>query len=585
MIDKLFRKILKAIKIIGFQASSWFGVGVFAGLLLSFVEIQLAVFIQLFLQSLGFKIDLNSSFLGFFSQNYSFGTLMFILGILGILRSFSQFLVSQSACVALETINARLRLLALHDLLLNSKYKYVSAAETNARFGEIFPKTGNFFYYLAQCIPQIIVATVVLLILFKISFPAAVLGLIGLMAIASFLYFINRWIGKFARAVPVEQSQLLSGVERVTRNWLLVRVLRTHNSEYNKLSKNVLSYAWHGIRANTLVNLGSATPSALGVFLLVGIILASVHVFHTPSSQIITFLYLFLRLVQTLSTIASQLGSSATFFPQAKMTAQYFQTFSDEDVKNTTDIAKKITSLKSKTTLLSHVKGAKPSDDLFDLSMPSIKIEEAWFRYDHSHEYILRNLTLSINPGEQLAIIGRSGSGKSTLLALIFGLLKVEKGSVLIDNLEASEYFNRFSGRIAYVGAEPFLIEGSIQENLDYGSNRLYTNDEYRSALQEASLWNLVQSLNQGMKYKIEENGSGLSAGQKQRLSIARALLRHPRLLILDEVTANLDVETEHEITGSIALLKGKCTVVMISHRPEAIQFADRVINLSSDVE
>jgi ABC-type multidrug transport system fused ATPase/permease subunit len=121
---------------------------------------------------------------------------------------------------------------------------------------------------------------------------------------------------------------------------------------------------------------------------------------------------------------------------------------------------------------------------------------------------------------------------------------------------------------------------GSIRDNLNYGTHGQFTPEEYRRALDAASLLKWVDSLPEGMDYFIDENGSGLSAGQKQRLALARALLKKPLLLVLDEVSANLDKDTEAEIAETLGTLKGKTTVLLVSHRPEILVHADRTLNL-----
>jgi ATP-binding cassette subfamily B protein len=153
---------------------------------------------------------------------------------------------------------------------------------------------------------------------------------------------------------------------------------------------------------------------------------------------------------------------------------------------------------------------------------------------------------------------------------------------VQIAGINAQEFLAQPLVQVGYVGAEPFLIEGSIKHNLDYGSRKPYSIEEYRQALAAASLLEVVDRLPDGLDYRLTDNSQGLSAGQKQRLALARALLSKPQILVLDEVSANLDDETEAEIAKELLALKGLCTVIIVSHRPGILKFADTILELST---
>jgi len=139
----------------------------------------------------------------------------------------------------------------------------VSAGATNSRFGEIIPRTATFFYYIAQCIPQMVLASILVALLFTISPKAASIAFIGLGFVAFLMLIINKRVQKFAKRVPKEQEQLSLGVELVTRNWLLIKVLRTHVAENRRLAGNVMNYAFQSIRANSVANVGAQLPDFL----------------------------------------------------------------------------------------------------------------------------------------------------------------------------------------------------------------------------------------------------------------------------------------------------------------------------------
>jgi len=185
---------------------------------------------------------------------------------------------------------------------------------------------------------------------------------------------------------------------------------------------------------------------------------------------------------------------------------------------------------------------------------------------------------LKINPGDFYGIKGTSGKGKSTLLMLITGILRPQQGNIFIDSEQPEDFFNRDGNRIGYVGAEPYLVRGTLYENLLYGLKYRPSEKELWNALKKASADSFVKEV--GLDYKINEDHSGISAGQKQRLCIARAFLNDPTLLILDEATSNLDIHTEKKILDELKMLKGKVTTIFVSHRAAPLEYADAILEM-----
>ncbi|MGC9004732.1 MAG: ABC transporter ATP-binding protein [bacterium] len=205
-----------------------------------------------------------------------------------------------------------------------------------------------------------------------------------------------------------------------------------------------------------------------------------------------------------------------------------------------------------------------------------IKFEDVSFSYDGSN--VLEGINLKVRKGEILAIVGPSGAGKSTLVDLIPHFYDPIKGRILFDGKDIQEIdIHSLRRQIAIVSQEPFVFAGTIRENLSYPEE--VSEEEMREALEKVDLWDFVSSLPEGLDTLIGERGLTLSAGQRQRLAIARALLRKPAILVLDEATANIDSLSEQRLLKAIS--QGQYTVILVAHRLSTARVADRIIVLN----
>jgi ABC-type multidrug transport system fused ATPase/permease subunit len=193
---------------------------------------------------------------------------------------------------------------------------------------------------------------------------------------------------------------------------------------------------------------------------------------------------------------------------------------------------------------------------------------------------VIRNLNLTIKPGEHLAFVGPSGSGKSTLANLLLGLYAPTSGRILIDGVPQSEWDMRWIRRqMAVVMQESILLTGSVGENIRFAKPDA-TDAEIRSAARLANAEEFILRMAEGFKTPVGERGVTLSGGQRQRIAIARSVLRNPPVLILDEATSALDYESERLIQEALERLAEGRTVITIAHRLSTIKNADRIVVL-----
>jgi ABC-type multidrug transport system fused ATPase/permease subunit len=206
-----------------------------------------------------------------------------------------------------------------------------------------------------------------------------------------------------------------------------------------------------------------------------------------------------------------------------------------------------------------------------------VKFERVTFHY-RPDVPVLKGLTVSVRPGERVALVGPSGAGKSTLVKLLMRFYDVTGGAILIDGTDLRDLPLAFvRDHIGFVQQEPFLFNGSVRENILYG-DLTATEQRLEIAARAARAHEFIVELPEGYETWIGERGIKLSVGQKQRVSIARVLLKNPPIVIFDEATSNIDTETEVKIRDALnELTKGRTTII-IAHRLSTLHDADRIL-------
>lgn len=205
-------------------------------------------------------------------------------------------------------------------------------------------------------------------------------------------------------------------------------------------------------------------------------------------------------------------------------------------------------------------------------------VKNVSFYYDSSKEYVLKNISLTINAGEKVAIVGPSGCGKSTLIKVLMGLLAASEGTIFLDDMPLSTFgLKNYRELTAAVMQDDHLLSGSIVENITFFADSYEWPDVYQAA-KLAFIHDVINALPMRYETLVGDLGSLLSGGQKQRLLLARALYKKPKILFLDEATSHLDNVHEKAINASIKALS--MTQIIIAHRQETIAMADRVIHL-----
>jgi ATP-binding cassette subfamily B protein/ATP-binding cassette subfamily C protein len=206
-----------------------------------------------------------------------------------------------------------------------------------------------------------------------------------------------------------------------------------------------------------------------------------------------------------------------------------------------------------------------------------IRAHNLSFRYV-INKTVLQDISLTIRKGEKIAVVGESGSGKSTLIDVLIGLHKPVSGALYIDGVEVTDAnIQAWRRKIGYIPQNIYLFDGTVGENVSFGS--VGEKSRIIKVLQMANIWDFLQERD-GIDTRVGEGGIRLSGGQKQRIGIARALYTDPEVLVLDEATSSLDVETEGKIMDEIYGLSADKTLIVIAHRFTTVERCDRWIEL-----
>jgi ABC-type multidrug transport system fused ATPase/permease subunit len=425
-------------------------------------------------------------------------------------------------------------------------------------FGEVTNKAGSFVLFFTQLINSSTLAICLFLSLFTISLPLALTTLLLLPVFWLPTRFINRRIRSEGGASVIAWERLNRRLILGIRNLLFLRLHGLEEDERQlasiTLKKAMKHYRVGQFFSSTMV----AYPNFIGVALIAGLTVMAQTFSWATGGLLLAFFYLLFRSLQNVSQLSYQYAQLVYYAPNF----QSLKTFLEDSM------APKI-----------RIRSRSAEDKSFGTSI-GWRLEKVSFRYNEKSPWIFKELDFQIEAGEVVILMGGSGVGKSTLLSILLGEKEVSSGKISISangqTLSLDKHQGSLLASIGYVGPEPFLVEGSVRENLSFGRQQVYTDDQMRYALNLAGA-QFIYEMPGGLDWRITDQGQGLSAGQKQRISLARALLRSPRAIFLDEATANLDESTESEIIDSILGLKGQLTVIVVTHRNSMLRLGGRV--------
>lgn len=391
------------------------------------------------------------------------------------------------------------------------------------------------------------------------SFEVTLGVLLLLLVMAPAQMIIDRVVSRSAKNIQDSLAQSVSRLSVAVKNNLFIHLHGLTADEVGKIEGQVNRYAGATCRYFSFSSARAVMPQVLGLIAVYFVAVLGSQSFQGEArSDLIGFLYLVLRFFQVLADMARISANMRLNAPRVKILWRWWN---DEMATASSEANNPLT------------ESTEPA---------GWTARNISFAYNENNRPVIENLSFDIKPGSLALIRGPSGVGKTTLLQLLVGLLMPTAGQLEWYSLanRAQKLQGRLPVRMAYVGPDPFIIAGSVRDQLVMGLREKPTDDQISEVLRDVCA-DFVFDLSGGLDYVLTEQGEGLSAGQKQRLGLARALLRNPSVLFLDEATANLDQETEHRLFATLRTTYAAITTVFITHRPHVDIEPDMTIHLS----
>ena len=526
------------------------------GLLWFFVELSFVYILQDFLLSLKILSPGQLQVPSWFPVGTYQST--FLLISFGIVRSALNYFKSYFSIVAQQAFIKSCREQIL-DNGLDSKY-FLSSSEFLTLFTDRVNQSGVFVQYIS--LGLVSASSVCLFFGFGIFYaPKEMIFSLSVTIILMIpIKNTTHKIQEIGEHLIEEWNQINEEVLTSKKNLFFLSVYNLITFKKVEIKKNLVKYEEHYGSYASVASMISSVPLFVGISVLSVCTYLSIEYFHTNGVKVLSFFYIFLRLVQGLSELNSIGGA-------LKLSHPAFNNVRD-------------TIIHLKKTRESLTDGRILQKLNTDHSQTNIEFKLISFAYPNELP-LYENLQIGINLGDVLVIKGVSGSGKSTLLKLLLGLEAPTKGSVLINGTNVLDLDPHWRLHLGYVGPDPYLIKGSVRDNLHFGNFEVsnYSDQNYWDALSLAGLSSEFKSSNINLDTILSEL-SFLSTGQKQRMAIARAFLRKPSFVILDEATANLDSITEQQIIDNLIKLSPNIVTIIVTHKNSFDKIGTKFINI-----
>lgn len=497
----------------------------------------------------------------FFSQKEEIFVVIFFFIVILSLKFFFNFL--NIFYIQKLQLNLRKKIsFSLIERYLNRQYKFFININSSILIRNIFQEVPRFILGVISNIfnlfSEFILITSILLVLFIYDFKSTVVvfSVITFFGII-FLIFSRKFIENLAKKRLKFDGEYLKNIKEIFDNIKIIKI----NSREKFFSKLAKDNAYVSFNSHFFYNIVSQSPRIIFELVLIFIVLF-VLIINVSNDQIIYTLAIYsvssLRLIPSISKVINSVSNIRFDYPSL-------------------DIIYKNIKSKKKIRLNS-------SQNKIDLIFKKqIQLKNINFSYNKKIK-ILDRINVSIEKNKLTCFVGESGSGKSTLVDIISGILYPDGGDILIDNKIKinQKNINLWKNMIGYMPQSSSLLDMSIKDNITLGNykDKKLDNINLRKAIKEAELLPLIKNLNSGINTKVGDKGIKISGGEIQRVALARTLYSNSEIIILDEATSSLDVETEKKILKTLKKLKNK-TILFITHRTNNLKYFNKIYSIN----
>ncbi len=415
---------------------------------------------------------------------------------------------------------------------------------------------GHVLQLLNLIASQVLMGLAYIVLLTLLSWPMTLVAMAGALLLSVALSRILGRIRAFGRKFTRASVALNARTVEFLNGLRLVRTFARETYAIDKVEEAVASGVAH--RRQSLVWSATIGPlsdalTTLGVALfLIGGYLVVYDGETAALPRLIVFLVVLYRLLPRIKFVNDRLGHVSSYWEFVRRVSEILRT--DDKAY------------------------ARTGGGAFAGLRRGVEFRGVSLRYLEDESWALRDLSFELPRGSMVALVGESGAGKSSVADLLIGLYEPTAGQILVDGTDLQELdWHDWRGQLAMVSQDAFILNASVRENLAFGRLEA-TDEEIRAAAAAAGADEFIQRLRDGYDTVLGEHGFRLSAGQRQRLAIARAVLREPGLLILDEATSHLDSEAERQIQEALGRLRADRTLLVIAHRLSTVVAADRVL-------
>ncbi len=430
------------------------------------------------------------------------------------------------------------------------------SGETLSVLQKVRSDTERFMTYFINILFGVLVGVLFVCIYagFFITWTVPVAYLAGIILLTAITNLLSKKIKTIQKVIVSQTTSLAGSTTESLRNIELVKSLGLTNQEVQRLNKN--TYKILGLELTKVKRIRSIS-FIQGTFV-------------NTLRQVILFILMYLIFKDQMDAgqlVTMQIFSFFVFGPLQEI-GNIILSYREAEA-----------SLNNFNTLMNKAPEKQPDNPVHLGQIEELAFQSVVFQHQTASQKAIDNISFRVKVGETIAFAGPSGSGKTTLMKLLVGLYRPQLGKILYNGIdETSINFEDLRNQIGFVTQDTQLFSGTIRENLTFVNGNA-TEEDIRDALDKAACFNLLERAEKGLDTMIGEGGLKLSGGEKQRLSIARALLRKPRLLIFDEATSALDSLTEEEISSTIRSISSERNqiTIMIAHRLSTIMHADRI--------